>query len=65
MEGNVGKGLSPKRIVKILAKHGTQVNLEQATLIQGFMEKLVSIVVRDLIKQNNPLTLNGSYRKLG
>ncbi|MGJ1285098.1 hypothetical protein ACR79P_19670 [Sphingobacterium spiritivorum] len=65
MERNVGKGLSPQRVAKILAKHGTKVNLEQAGRIQRFVEKIASMAVRDMIKNKKPLTSYGAYKKLG
>lgn len=59
------KGLSPERVVRILAKHGTKVNLQEAGLIIGFMEKLVSVAVNELLRNNNKLTSYGHYKKLG
>lgn len=59
------KGLSPERVVKILAKHGTKVNVKEAGMILGFMEKLVAIAVNDLLRNGKAPTSYGAYKKLG
>ena len=65
MDGIRERGLSPERVVKILAKHGTKVNLKEAGLILGFMEKLVSIAVNDFLRNGKMPISNSPYKKLG
>lgn len=64
MEREVGKGISPERVVKILSKHGTEVNLKEAGLILGFMERLVSIAVNGFFRNTKALTPQSPGQKL-
>lgn len=66
MEGIRERGLSPERVVKILAKHGTEVNLKEAGLIAGFMKKLVSVALNEFVRNRKTSNIVGStYRKSG
>lgn len=56
MESRGARGLSPERVITILARHGTKVDLKQAGLILSFMEKLVTVAVNDFFRQTKSVT---------
>ncbi|MBX2947999.1 MAG: hypothetical protein KF704_01875 [Crocinitomicaceae bacterium] len=65
METMRGKGLSPEKVIRILDKHGTKVNLEEAKLILGFMNKLVYVTINDYFRREKSLMAKESLKKIG
>lgn len=65
MEMMRGNGLSPEKVVRILEKHGTKVNVEEAKLIVGFMNKLVYVAVNDYFRRGKSLITRESLKRIG
>ena len=52
MEEDKTNDLTPERVVQILKKKGTEVNLEEAKTILAFVKKIASIAVNQYLRGN-------------
>lgn len=52
MESGKSKELNPERVMEILKKKGTQVNIEEAKIILEFVNKFVHIAINQYLRGN-------------
>lgn len=50
MEREQEKGLSPERVMQILEKKGTHINIEEAKIILEFVNKIACIAVNQYLR---------------
>jgi len=50
MESAKGKELTPERVMQVLKKNGTPVDMEEAKIIADFIKKLAHIAVNQYLK---------------
>jgi hypothetical protein len=52
MEDDKTNDLTPERVVQILKKKGTDVNIEEAKIILAFVKKIANIAVNQYLRGN-------------
>ncbi|HRN72198.1 MAG TPA: hypothetical protein PLM81_03655 [Ginsengibacter sp.] len=50
MEGEEEKGLTPERVIQILAKYGNHIDIEEAKIILEFVKKIAHIAVNQYLR---------------
>lgn len=52
MEDDKTNDLTPERVVQILKKKGTEVDIEEAKIILVFVKKIANIAVNQYLREN-------------
>ncbi|MET3529195.1 hypothetical protein ABID31_000465 [Chryseobacterium flavum] len=52
MEKEKGNELTPERVMQILKKKGTEVDIEEAKIILAFVQKIAHIAVNQYLRGN-------------
>lgn len=50
MEREEDKGLTPERVIQILQKKGTHIDIEEAKIILEFVKKIANIAVNQYLR---------------